>query len=380
MMLQDLESGWRQSLGPGEIPEYSPSGHIVYGPVNSSDGLWALPFSLESLKATGEPFPIHDNGSRPSFAADGTMVNLDDRSLRQLVWRDRDGEITEKIGVPWEQISYPTLSPNGLFIAFTAREGSRRDVFVWDIARGVKWRVNSGSGFHASPVWSPSGEELAYTATREGNNCDVFLRQADGGGEERALVSTPVCEWVTDWSRDGKHILYEKIMSQPERDLWYLERKEDGSWEPHPFLQEVFWERAGKFSPNGKYVAYLSNESGMPEVYVQPFPGGGGKTMMSSSAGTQAHWSRDGKELYFVNRGRSMTGTLMAARVSTAPGISLSPATALFKSPRPEEAGWISQYDVSVDGQHFLFAEPLGSWEPKVQIVQNWFAAFKDRK
>ena len=188
---------------------------------------------------------------------------------------------------------------------------------------------------------------------------------------------------LTDWSRDGKYLLCQ-VSDQAGSDLWYLERKGDGSWEPHSFLQEeTRGEHLGKFSPDGRYVAYQSYEPPQRmidgvlepyEVYVQRFPEGGEKRKVSGSGGRQPRWSRDGKELFYI-RG----STLMATPVSTAPNFSAGAAKPLFEDSALSSWGW-AQYDVSADGERFILAEPVRGGEPTVQIVQNWFAEFRARE
>ena len=330
MMVQNLETGQRGLLGLGAVPFYSTSGHLVYqlGPLTHD--LWALPFSLGTLRATGEAYPIVQNSRSPTVAADQTLVYLDssDSGQQQLLWVDGHGEKTGEIGQAQETIGTPALSPDGRLVAVTATEGSNTDVWVYDIARGVRTRLSSGPERDSRPVWSPAGDEVAFSSGRVDNQ-DIFLRQADGSGEEKVLVRTPRRELLSDWSRDGKYLLY--ITNDPETgyDLWYLERNEDGSgWKPHPFLQTSFSELTAKFSPDGRYVAYVSNESGQYEVYVQPFPEGGRKVTVSSNGGRKMRWSRDGKELFYVEG-----ETLVAVSVSSGSSFSVGSATRLFEHP-----------------------------------------------
>ncbi len=381
MMVQNVETGQRELLGPGAMPFYSPSGHLVSQSGPLTHDLWALPFSLDTLRATGEGFPISENSRGPTVAADGTLVYLDSygSGQQQLVWLDRGGEKTGEIGEAQEGIGDPALSPDGRLVAVKATEGSNEDVWVYDIARGVRTRVSSAPERDRRPVWSPAGDEVAFTSDRAGND-DIFLGQADGSGEEKVLAEAPRSEQLSDWSRDGKYLLYHLNDPETGYDLWYLERNEDGSgWEPHPFLQTPFNQFVPRFSPDGRYVAYVSDESGQDEVYVQPFPEGDRKVTVSSNGGTKVRWSRDGKELFYVER-----QTLVAVSVSSGASFSVGSATRLFEHQGLRPGTNYAPYDVSADGQRFILAEPVGERadvpEPSIRVVMNWFEEFRDRQ
>ena len=386
VMVQDLKTGRRELLGPGVAPVYSPSGHLLYRAGLETYDLWALPFSLDTLKATGEAFPIAQNSLDPAVATDGTLVYLDGlgtlQRQRQLVWLNRRGDKVGEIGLPQERIQYPTLSPDGRLVGVQVHEGSNFDIWVWDITRAVKTRLTTGPEVDGPPIWAPTGEEVAFNSNRAGN-FDIFLRQADGSGEAKALVATPRNEYVTDWSRGGKYLLY--LLDDPETgtDPWYLDRNEDASaWEPHPFLHTPFNERAARFSPDGRYVAYVSDESGQWEVYVRPFPEGSPRSTVSNNGGSQPRWSRDGKELFYVEG-----STLVAVSVSSGPTFSVGSARRLFEHPNltdgPGTMSW-PQYDVSADGRQFVLHErvDLGEEAPKpsIRVVQNWFEEFRGRE
>ena len=383
MMVQDLETGQREFLGPGATPVYSGSGHLVYQTSSLTNDLWALPFSLDTLRATGEAFPVAENSRYATVAEDGTLVYLDNLAgsgQEQLVWVDRDGNTVEEIGQPEGSVRNPRLSPDGRRVAYSALQRLNRYVWVWDLARRVKTRLSSAPKGNSDPVWSPRGDEVAFRFGGAGNG-DIYLRRADASGEERALLATSKSEVLTDWSRDGKYLLFRQQHPETGGDLWYLQRSEDGSeWEPQPFLQEPSLQGAGTFSPNGRYAAYVSRESGEQEVYVQPFPNGGSKVTVSNGGGHQVRWSRDGKELFYV-RGR----TLMAVSVSTEGEFSAGSPIELFEHPGLTRGSDRSSYDVSLDGRKFLLATPVG-YDPTqasqraVRVVQNWYEEFRDRE
>ena len=381
MMVQNVETRQRELLGPGAVPFYSPSGHLVYQSDSLTHDLWALPFSLDTLRATGEAFPISENSCGPTVAADQTLVYLDsDRSgQQQLVWLDRHGEKTGEIGQAQEEIDSPALSPDGRLVAVTATEGSNTDVWVYDITRGVRTRLSSAPERDRRPVWSPAGDEVAFTSDRAGDG-DILLVHADGSGEENVLAAKPHYEMLSDWSRDGKYLLYQQRDPETGYGLRYLERNEDGGgWESHPFLQTPFNQIVPRFSPDGRYVAYVSGESGQNEVYVQPFPEGGRKVTVSSNGGTKVRWSRDGKELFYVEG-----QTLVAVSVSIAGDFSVGGATRLFEHPGLLPGGNYAPYDVSADGQRFILAEPVGEGADaparSIRVIQNWYEEFRGRE
>jgi len=231
-----------------------------------------------------------------------------------------------------------------------------------------------------SPAWSPSGDQVAFTSNQAGNR-DIFLRQADGGGREQILVNTSRAETGPEWSRDGRYVLYFRIGGQGAGfDLWFLERKEDGSgWEPRPLLQTPADEIMPKISPDGRYVAYVSNESGQQEVYVQPFPESGHRVTVSTNGGTAPRWSRDGRELFYVEG-----QTLVAVSVSTEGALTVGEATRLFEDPSLNTGTDTTSFDVSADGRQFILAEPLETGvnapKPSIHIVLNWYEEFRGRK
>ena len=375
IIVRDLESDRREVLGFGVLPYYSPSGHIVYNSDSFTAEVWALPFSLDTLKATGEAFLIAQKASRPTVAADGTLAYLDIGGItrERLVWLDRRGAEAGEIGQVEGSITGPgtALSPDGQHVAGAAWEGSSHALWTWSLDRGVRMPWSPHGTRDAIPIWSADGGEIAFSSYRA-DNWDIFLRRANGSGEPTPLVATPNNEWAADWSSDGRHLLY--VVDDPvtRNDLWRLERTGDGNgWQPHPFLQTPFQETVPKLSPDTRYIVYTSDESGRPEVYVESFPGGGDRAILSNSGGLQPRWSRDGKELFYTER-----STLMAVSVSGGPGLTLGRPQRLFDH-RTFSGFPVPQYDVSTDGRRFLVSELVG--EASIRVVQNWFAEFKDR-
>jgi serine/threonine-protein kinase len=270
---------------------------------------------------------------------------------------------------------YPALSPDANLAAVEAMESGNLDIWVQDVARGARTRLSASAAIEILPVWSPDGTEVAYGSYRAGN-IDIFARKADAGTEEKALTKAVHDERVSDWSRDGRHILYSVRHPQTGLDLWRLERNTKGDWEPHPFLQTASNETTPKFSQDGRYVAYLSDESGRREVYVRPFAEGSAKWVVSNGGATQLRWSRSGRELFYTQG-----GALFSVSVRTVPRLSVAPATRLFAH-SAFTSTIDANYDVTADGQRFLVPERSGAHggERMIRVVQNWLAEFHGQR
>ena len=383
IVVKNLETGEFSVLAEGGHPVFSPTEHILYERDVTRGGLWALPFSIETLKATGEPFPIAENVGRPSVAVDGTLISVDalGSNRQQLVWLDRAGRKLGTIGRPQQGILNPALSPDGGRVLVSAlEEGTNPDIWVHEVGRALKTRLTFDPGVDSFPKWSPSGKEVVFSSNRAGG-FDIFSRAADGSSEPVSLVSTPLPEFPSVWSPDMKYFLYVAGSPETGTDIWYLERKELGDgFDSRPFLQTAFRETNSRLSPDGRFVAYLSDESGRDEVYVRPFPQGGGKWQVSASGGGFQRWSKDGKELFYVEG-----ETLILVPVSTTEGFSAGSGQPLFHHPGLGGGG-SSTYDVSADGQRFVVVEDLESEEgeeakpPAIHVTENWFEEFKDRE
>ena len=375
IVAHDLETGQKEFLTSGVDPFFATTGHILYGTVDRS-ALWAIPFSIETLQATGEPFPVRENASDHSVSRDGTLVYLGggDR-LQQLVWRDRTGGNLEAIGQPQERIRAPALSPDGSRVAVVGMENGNRDVWVHDIVRGLKTRVTSNPAGENRPNWLPSGDEISFSSNRNGT-VDIFVKSADGRGEAEVLVATPAAEFPFDWTADGNYMIFDQRHAGREMDLYYLRRDKDGSgYESIVFSETEFDELSPRISPDGRFVAYQSNESGSYEVYVQPFPEGPGRTQVSSKGGQQPRWSGDGKEIFYVEG-----DALMAVPVGTTPTFSAETPTLLFQG-KGAFADRGHSYDVSADGKRFVIVEPVpGGKPPTIQVVENWYEEFRERE
>ena len=374
IVLRDLESGEETSLVRGGLAVYSPTGHILYQRSRAANGVWALPFSAKTLRPLGEPFSVAENGRFPSVSEDGTLVYIDSPEPGgwQLVWRDREGRKLATAGRPQELISLPALSPDGRRVAVVGLENGNQDVWIHDLDRPNKTRLTFDADADVRPTWAPGGDRVAFSSQRQGD-WDIFTKRADASGGVTPLVADSLVGQITDWSADT--VLIRKDDPQMGPDLWFLQQG-GGGFEAKPFLRTPFAERAAKASPDGRFVAYVSDESGRNEVYVEEFPARGSKAQASANGGAQPRWSRDGKELYYVEE-----GTLIAVGVTTSPNLSLGAPLRLFVSVGLRSVpSHLPNYDVSADRQRFILPERLESEVPTViRVVQNWFAEFQDR-
>ena len=330
------------------------------------------------LKPIGEAFPIAQDASFPSIAADGTLVYVEQPQVldRQLVWRDRAGRKLRSIGLPQQDMEFPSLSPDGRYILVVAEENENQDIWLHDAVRSTTTRLTFHLASDLGAIWSPSGKEVAFN-TRRAGNFDIFTKPASGGGNVGPLAATPRPEIVNDWSPDGRTLIYQRFGPKTSADLWYVELQENAtSSEAVLYLQTPAIEHHAKFSPDERYVVYVSDESGRDEVYVRPFPKGEGQWQVSRGGGVQPRWSRDGSELFYVEG-----ETLIVVPVSTEPAFEAGAATRLFSDPHLAVNRRVRpQYDVSADGQRFVMLETVGEQpKPVIRVVQNWFAEFRDQ-
>jgi Tol biopolymer transport system component len=289
--------------------------------------------------------------------------------LRQLKWYDRTGKV---VGVAGEADSaallYPELSPDGAQLVIQRTVQNNFDVWLMDLIRGGMIRFTSDPGIDTAPLWSPDGRRIAFASTRKGP-VDLYVKPAGGAGAEEVLLETPNNKWPTDWSKDDRFLLYSENDPKTGRDLWALPTAGNDR-KPIVVAKTQFEELNGQFSPDGRWVAYETNESGRFEIVVQPFPEPTSKWHVSTGGGIQPRWRADGKELYFI----APDGKLMAASITSTEATFARGAPApLFSVTLAPGAGTNKQqYVVSRDG-HFLINQPVEtSITPPITLILNW--------
>jgi Tol biopolymer transport system component len=365
----------------------SESGHLLFV---REGALTAQPFDASRLELSGGPFALAATpapGANAGYygfsaSASGVLAHSSvpgEGGPRRLVWVDRTGSVDERTSVVSADLFAPRISPDGLRIAYEGQESANGDVWIYDTLRATRSRLTTDPGADAGPIWSPGGDSIIFRSGKDRRN--FFLRKSDGSGSAVTLAGTGFNVAPTDWSPDGRRVVYRAQDPAGRVDLWYLERStpSDSEWTPRPFLATPAIEVYARLSPNGRYAAYVSDESGRREVYVQPFPAGGPRTIVSTQGGGAPVWSADGKELFYV----TPDNELMAASVTTEGEFKLGAAARLFK--RPNLSGTTTStanYDIARDGRRFIAVEPAdlnaqtANASPQVGIVLNWPAKF----
>jgi eukaryotic-like serine/threonine-protein kinase len=354
------------------VPVYSPSGHMLY---YTSGTIWAVPFDPSTRETTGDPFIVSEDAGWPSVARDGTLVYRSSSPYsveQQLVWLDRIGRLISTIDQPrkW-RINDLALSPDDRQLAVTAEDQGQYDIWIYDLERGMPTRFTSDPARVGASTWSPDGSELIFSSYHSGNP-DLVRRRVDGTGTAMSVVSTPSFEFGPEWSGDGQYLLYTSRvnLSTSSSDLWVLDFSSNKK--PVPLFETSHSERASALSPNGQYLAYTSNESGHPEVYIRQFPDGV-RLQISVDGGRVPRWNGQGTELFFESN-----GNLMAVKVSLRDGIRADIPEALFALPSPPSG--IFSYDVHSDGQKFVMVHPIEEstrTAPTITVVMNWFREFE---
>lgn len=371
LVMHDLKTGAVNPVDRGGGSAYAAPGYLVYTRPGTHE-LLAIPISAGNSKAAGEAFRVAENGVQPSISDDGTLVYLDSPS-EQLAWFDRKGNRLDRVGPTVKGVFYPAISPDGRRVAVETLENANLDIWVLDLDRQSRVRLSSHPATDITPSWSASGSEILFGSYRSGS-VDIWRQSADGAAGEHLVYGTAENERLSDWSRDGKYIVYSLLSRDGGVDIGYLAREQDGQWQARKFLATKADERVAKLSPDARYAAYLSDESGRMELYVRDFPGGRRKWVVSSNGAGQPRWSRDGKEIFY-----SENGTLMAVAVSIEPDFSASLPVRLFEHPVLTRSEREPQYDVSADRQRILLPESVGGNQTEIHVLQNWLAAFPGR-
>ena len=342
---------------------FASPGHLLF---RRGDVLMAAPFDATRVRVTGEPTALTDRGGAFSVSATGVLVYAPVVGSRQLVWIDRNGHEIEQLPIRGN-LRNRRLSHDGRHLAAAVPDlqTGNTDIWVYDLVRHVSTRVTSHPADEHSPVWSSDDQRIVFASNRRGR-FDVYEKAADGTGDEQLIYASAASKGVGSWSGDSRHLVF-NTDGEAEGQLWTLSLPD-----AKPTLlfraSALVWD--GQISPDGRFVAYMSSETGRHEVYVQRYPAGP-KWRLSGSGGRWPKWRPDGKELFFFDDGARM---VMAVDVPAAGGFDARPPRALFSVAAAYTDGWFN----TPDGERFLFAKNIPEESvDALTLVQNWPALLR---
>ena len=367
--IQDINGGSHQTvLDQATFGRYVSTGHLLY--VQEEGSLFAVPFDLRQRRVTGPSFPVLADVSmaNPGYASftvaeNGSLAYVSGtrETTYLLTWVDRSGVDLGQIGDPVHG-NLMRLSPDGEQVAIGIRPPGNIDIWLVDVASGDRARFTFEPEEDETPVWSTTGEQLAYSAAGVRDARRVFVKPVDRSSERRLLYTGQHHIHLTDWSPDDEWLAYFEFHPQNGMDIWLIAA--DGSGEPLPVATTSAQESGAVFSPDGRWLAYQSDGTGRPEVYLVSFPELGGERQVSEGGGTFPRWAPQGDELFYLSG-----ETLMSRAVSTLAGdLTLGVARPLFEYPR------VLEFDVAPDGQRFVLRSVNeDAMTREIRVVFNWF-------
>jgi Tol biopolymer transport system component len=347
-------------------------GYLLIG----GDDLIAQPFDASKLTLTGSPMPVVDGLNSGYFSASDTGVLLFQKASgvpanKQLTWYDRAGRMLAELGGP-ANYGNVEISPTGDRVAVDTMTAGNRDVWMIDVARAVPARITFDPASDWTPVWSPDGSQILFASSR-GNGTHMYQRSASGVGSDRLMLKSDSSEIPVSWSRDGRYVVFSRFKSGGAAgvDTWLLSLT--GEPKASPFIESPFDKAQARISPDGRWITYITNDSGTYQVVVQSFPDpNGGKWQITAQGGIEPKWRHDGRELYYL----AFDGKLMAVPINVDSTFHAGTPAVLFQTPLSINRGAIPRdrrYDVAPDGR-FLIATPVAAatQTPVVTVVVNW--------
>ncbi len=378
-----LETKERRRLLDGTSPQFSTSGHLVFA---WKGALWAAAFDPKSLSVGGEPTRIVERAEAISVgyvpyavSNDASLVYAPPGAAPQElpVWVDRSSGHETPIGVSPGQFRFPRVSPDGSRIAFASGEAENRDVWLYDLRRSILSRFTVDPAQDADPLWTPDGRRLLFHSHRDGAG-NIYAQAADGTGEIERITAGPGEQVANAVSPDGRTLVF--WIDDPDNGYDLYELALNGDRTPKPLVRTRANEASCAFSPDGRFIAYASDESGRSEIYVRPYPDvNGGKWQVSPGGGQAPVWNPRGGEIFF-RIGRE----LRRVPVETASGFTAGASELLFEGAYKRGPIDEQDYDIAPDGQRFLMikdtaADGAGAARSEVVLVQNWVEELKER-
>jgi len=385
--VQSLRTGERTIvLKGGSDARYLPGGHLIYA---IGDTLFAVGFDADRLQVNGRAVPVVEGmmrGVTPAVTSptanygvsnDGTLVYATGGaplSFGTLVWVDRNGK-AEALSERQAAYRVPRISPDGARVAVAMQDPEgNEDVWMVDVKRGTHTRLTSDPGLDSMPLWTPDGIRLVFSSQRAGGASALYWMLADGSGAVEELTKATSNQGATSWLPDSTTLVFYEVGKN--YDIFTVKPGES----PVRFSETPVEERGPTFSPDGRWLAYSSNEVGQAEIYVTPYPGPGGRIAISTGGGRSPRWSSNGRELFYRN-GRQM----MVVGVELAsPSIRVGTPRRLFEGDFVQELEGTGahNYDVARDGQRFLMIAPVAGKpgeeaRPRIVVVEHWLEELK---
>lgn len=346
----------------------------------SEGALVAQPLDMKTRLPVGDPQGVIRSVSfsgglgRAAFSvsASGTLAYTvgGEMPSSDLRWLDRQGRHLGQFGantiLARSEAYSQAMSPDGRTVAVAVFQSANADLWTIDVARGVASRFTFDEAGELTPVWSPDSTQMLFSSNRDGFY-NLYRKSTSGSGADRLLFTSPSHQYATDWSRDGSTILFTNMDAKTQADLWMAPANEGGV--PTPVLVTSFNEYNGRLSPDGRWIAYTSDESGRPEVYVQQFPVAAGKVQVSTQGGSEPAWRADGRELFYLAANRTLT----VVSVTTSPTLSTGQSTKVFDTTVDSNQGNIHaiHHMATADGQRFLVNVSTTNQVPTT-VILNW--------
>jgi Tol biopolymer transport system component len=368
-----LQTGkWRTILEGGSYARYVASGHIVYAHAGT---LMVVPFDVARLQVTGSPAPVQEGVITTAATSGGAEYDVAESGLlayvpgsarppeRSLVWVDRQG-VSRELAVPLNSYAMPRISPDGKLVAVQVMSGGPEDLWIYEFERNTLMRFTFGGGA-AYPIWTPDSRRIIFRTRMPAFS--FRSKAANGVGAEESVLGKDFDDFgatPSSVSPDGKTLLFERHGPTGAAGAYTIPL--EGSGKAQAVLQSNFGQMQATYSPDGHWMVYTSNESGRDEIYVQPFPGPGGKWLLSADGGAYPRWAQNGREIFFRSEDR-----MMSVPVETQPTFKVGTARMLFRG-----GGYVAlgNYDVAPDSQHFLMIKekeaPASAKE--LNIILHW--------
>ena len=377
VFVESLQTHQRHAVAQGSAPHYLTTGYLVFVQAGT---LFAVRFDPERLEAKGAPITLLEGirqarSGQPliGYSDVGSIVYVPtsvDAGSNALVWVDRAG-VELPTGAAGRLYAQPRLAPDGRRAVASLR-GNAEDLWLIDLARGTSSRLTAGTNA-SFPVWTPDGRRLTLAAAKQGSY-DIYWRPVDGSEPDELLLSGTWPNYPFSWSPDGKTLAFVSVNPTTLQDIRVLSVDKKGA--SRPFVETPFREGAPVFSPDGQWIAYVSDDSGRFEVYVRPFPGPGEKWAISTEGGNEPVWPRGGHQLFY-----RAGDTMMAVDVQTTPTFAAGTPRKLFDKMFERSIALWANYDVSPDGQRLLMVRRENPSLPAthINVVLNWIEELRQK-